>query len=60
MGVVGELVAFISFLSLSISVFLESVKHMSDVIFAIPKQENNHSDLYTGHGHGRFAHGRIK
>ncbi|CAF2770421.1 unnamed protein product [Rotaria sp. Silwood2] len=49
-GVVGELVAFISFISLSVSVFLESVKHLVDVIFIIPKQESNSSKVYTAHG----------
>ncbi|CAF3580458.1 unnamed protein product [Rotaria sp. Silwood1] len=50
-GVVGELVAFISFLSLSISVFLESIKHIIDVLFVIPKRETNSSALFTAHGH---------
>ncbi|CAF3591783.1 unnamed protein product [Rotaria sordida] len=50
-GVVGELVAFVSFLSLSVSVFLESLKHIIDVIFVIPKQESNSSKLHTAHGH---------
>ncbi|CAF1321650.1 unnamed protein product [Rotaria sordida] len=50
-GVVGELVAFVSFLSLSISVFLESIKHIVDVIFVIPKRESNSSALFTAHGH---------
>ncbi|CAF4381469.1 unnamed protein product, partial [Adineta steineri] len=50
-GVVGELVAFISFFSLSISVFLESIKHLVDVIFVIPERETNSSTLFTAHGH---------
>lgn len=51
---VGELVAFISFLSLSVSVFLESVKHLIDVVFIIPRRESNASALFTAHGHGKF------
>lgn len=54
-GVVGELVAFISFLSLSVSVFLESVKHLIDVIFIIPRRESNATALFTAHGHGTFT-----
>ncbi|CAM4804974.1 unnamed protein product [Rotaria magnacalcarata] len=50
-GVVGELVAFVSFLSLSISVFLESIKHLIDVVFIIPKRESNSSAIFTAHGH---------
>lgn len=50
-GVVGELVAFISFLSLSISVFLETVKHLIDVVFIIPKREFNSSKVLSAHGH---------
>ncbi|CAM4740320.1 unnamed protein product [Rotaria magnacalcarata] len=50
-GVVGELVAFISFLSLSVSVFLESVKHLIDVVFILPQRENNSTALFTAHGH---------
>jgi hypothetical protein len=48
-GVVGELVAFIAFFSLSISVFLESMKHIIDVVFVIPKGENNSAT------HGKFS-----
>jgi hypothetical protein len=51
---VGELVAFIAFFSLSISVFLESIKHIIDVIFVIPKQESNSTILFTAHGHGKL------
>ena len=54
-GVVGELVAFISFLSLSISVFLESIKHLIDVVVFIPKRENESTLVLTAHGHGQFA-----
>lgn len=56
---VGELVAFISFLSLSVSVFLESVKHLIDVVFIIPKQESNSEEIFTAHGHGKFYLKRI-
>jgi len=48
-GVVGELVAFIAFFSLSISVFLESIKHIIDVVFVIPNRENNSAT------HGKFS-----
>ncbi|UJR09553.1 hypothetical protein I4U23_013789 [Adineta vaga] len=50
-GVVGELVAFICFISLSISVFLESIKHLIDVVFLIPQQEKNTTSLPTAHNH---------
>lgn len=50
-GVVGELVAFVSFLSLSVSVFLETVKHLIDVVFIIPKRESNSSKVLSAHGH---------
>ncbi|CAF0998217.1 unnamed protein product [Adineta steineri] len=50
-GVLGELVAFIGFISLSISVFLESIKHLVDVIFVIPQQENNSTVLHAAHSH---------
>jgi hypothetical protein len=53
---VGELVAFISFFSLSISVFLESMKHIIDVIFLIPKGDN--STVFTAHGHGKNNNGK--
>ncbi|CAF3055391.1 unnamed protein product [Rotaria sp. Silwood2] len=53
-GVVGELVAFVCFLSLSISVFLESIKHIIDVVIVIPKRESNSSALFTAHGHEHF------
>ncbi|UJR36563.1 hypothetical protein I4U23_029282 [Adineta vaga] len=58
-GVVGELVAFVGFFSLSISVFLESLKHLYDVTFVIPKQEKNCSVTYTAHGHGHHHHSLI-
>ena len=57
-GVVGELVAFIAFLSLSISVFLESLKHIIDIIFVIPKQESNSTILFTAHGERKFCERR--
>ena len=55
-GVVGELVAFVSFLSLSVSVFLEMLKHLVDVVFIIPTRENNSLTLLTPHGNGQFKH----
>ena len=51
-GVVGEVIAFIAFLSLSITVFLESIKHMVDVAFIIPKRESDDAARFTAHGHG--------
>lgn len=51
-GVVGELVAFISFLSLSVSVFLESLKHVFDIIVVYPSREKNNSIVLTAHGKG--------
>lgn len=52
---VGELVAFISFLSLSVSVFLESVKHLIDVIFILPQRESHGEEKLKAHGHGKFS-----
>lgn len=52
MGVFGELVAFVSFLSLSISVFLESLKHVFDIIVVFPLKEKNTSVILTAHGKG--------
>lgn len=49
-GVVGELVAFVSFLSLSVSVFLESLKHVFDIIVVYPSREKNNSIVLTAHG----------
>ncbi|CAF1275302.1 unnamed protein product [Didymodactylos carnosus] len=61
-GVVGELIAFISFCSLSVSVFMESIKHVIDIIFVLPRREYN-STIFTAHGHGKYVvlkrHARI-
>ena len=51
-GVVGEVIAFIAFLSLSISVFSESIKHMIDVMFIIPQRESDDAAWFTAHGYG--------
>jgi hypothetical protein len=52
---VGELVAFVSFLSLSISVFLESVKHLVDILIVFPQRENGSDVLLTAHGDGQLT-----
>ena len=54
-GVVGELVAFVSFLALSLSVFLESLKHVFDIVVIYPSKEENASITLTAHGSGEVA-----
>ncbi|CAF0941425.1 unnamed protein product [Adineta ricciae] len=50
-GVLGELVAFICFIALSVSVFFESIKHVVNVIFVNSQRENNSTSLFSAHSH---------
>ena len=59
-GVLGELVAFICFIALSVSVFFESIKHVINVIFVNSQRENNSTSSFPVHNHGKNIHLNLK